>query len=74
MPKPEYAEIEIRVQSDILTAWIGGKYLGVVHSRFDGVYISLNCISLSRAGMKMKSAAALQESIEHSEGGTSSLC
>lgn len=70
MPKPECAEIELRVQPDIITAWTDGKYLGVVHSGFDGVYVSLNRQSLREAGKKMKSAAALQESIEQSEGGT----
>ncbi len=74
MPKPEYAEIEIRPSLDALTAWTDGKYLGVVYSGDDGVFVCINRQHLCEMGRKMKSASALQDSVEHSEGGAGGLC
>lgn len=73
-PQPDYAKIEIRPSFDTLTAWTDGKYLGVVYSGDDGVFVCINRQHLCEMGRKMKSASALQDSVEHSEGGTSSLC
>lgn len=65
MAKPEYADVEIRPHfNEHLTAWVDGKYLGVVHTDGDGVYVRLAGKVLSHAARKMRGIVSVEAMVE----------
>lgn len=69
MAKPEYPDVEFRPHpTEHLSAWADGKYLGVVHTNGDGVYVRLTGKVLSQAARKMRSGRRFDGGADVSTG------
>mgnify|MGYP001757927408 CR=1 FL=1 len=73
MNKLEMAEIEFGTGRNCLTAWVGGKYLGVVHTDGEGVHILLHQRVLRTSRRRSWSLPALDDAVEKRQGGSGSL-
>lgn len=59
MPQANVAQLELRGSpADGITAWVDGRYLGVVHTDGDGVYVRINRQSVG----SIRSASAVSGS------------
>lgn len=71
MAKPDFANVEFRSHgTGSIHAWIDGKFLGVVHTEGNGVFVRVNERSLRDAGRSGRSnAAGFDGGVKETQGG-----
>jgi hypothetical protein len=73
MAKPDFADVVFRSHAaGSIHAWVEGKFLGVVYTEGDGVFVRINERSLREAGRLLRSEDAVFDAgVQHAQSSVS---